>query len=101
MLEPERSARRGAILIVVLGVLTVLALLAITFSTLQATERNIARSYLDTVRARLLAESGVEMAISKISELTAEGRPGHPSIQYWGDNITEIGTPGWAVPLEQ
>src|SRR5437870_2812037 len=101
MLGSKRTTRRGAILIVVMGVLAVLALLATTFATLQNTERNVARCYLDTVRARLLAESGVQAAVARVSELTAAGRPGHVSMQYWGDNLTETGAPGWAVPLER
>jgi hypothetical protein len=100
MLALKRSSRRGAILIVVLGVLAVLALLATTFATLQATERNIAHCYLDTVRARMVAESGVQAAVAKISELAGRGQPGHLSMQYWGNNLTETGAPDWAVPLE-
>ena len=45
------KSRRGAMLIVVLGVLVVLALLATAFATLQTTERQIARNYVDLVRA--------------------------------------------------
>jgi len=60
--------RKGAVLIIVLGVLAVLALLATTFATLQATERNVAHNYLDTVRAKLLAQSGVQDAEAKLRE---------------------------------
>ncbi|RPH38438.1 MAG: hypothetical protein EHM91_13935, partial [Planctomycetota bacterium] len=55
-------------LIIVLGVLAVLALLATTFATLQATERQVAHNYLDTVRAKLLAQSGVQDAEAKLRE---------------------------------
>jgi hypothetical protein len=60
--------RKGAVLIIVLGVLAVLALLATTFATLQATERQVAVNYLDTVRAKLLAQSGVQDAEAKLRE---------------------------------
>jgi len=60
--------RKGAVLIIVLGVLAVLALLAVTFSTLQATERQIAHNYMDTVRAKLLAQSGIQDAEAKLRE---------------------------------
>ncbi len=60
--------RRGAVLIVVLGVLAVLALLGVTFATLQATERQVARNYLDTVRAKLAAQSGVQAAEAQLRE---------------------------------
>jgi hypothetical protein len=58
--------RKGAVLIVVLGVLAVLALLATTFATLQATEKQVARNYLDTVRAKMLAQSGVQSAEAQL-----------------------------------
>ncbi|MBI3099089.1 MAG: hypothetical protein HYY93_12730, partial [Planctomycetes bacterium] len=61
----RRSGRqRASALIVTLGVLTVLALLAFTFSGLSRGERNISRVYVDHVRARILAMSGVEKARS-------------------------------------
>lgn len=59
---------KGAVLIVVLGVLAVLALLGVTFATLQATERQVARNYLDTVRAKLAAQSGVQAAEAQLRE---------------------------------
>jgi hypothetical protein len=60
--------RKGAVLIIVLGVLAVLALLATTFATLQATERQVAQNYLDTVRAKLLAQTGVQEAAARLKE---------------------------------
>ena len=65
--------RAGMALIVVLGVLAVLALLATTFVTLAETERATARNYLDSVRARLVAQSGVEAAIVHLGELLERG----------------------------
>ena len=61
----RRSPRRGAVLIVVLGVLMLLSLLATSFATLQITERQVSRNYLDTVRAKLLAQSGVQDALER------------------------------------
>lgn len=58
--------RRGAVLIVVLGVLAILALLAVTFNSVMGVERSVARSYLDEVRARLIARAGVEHALNRI-----------------------------------
>ncbi|HVR82799.1 MAG TPA: hypothetical protein VMU54_00720, partial [Planctomycetota bacterium] len=62
------SLRKGVVLIIVLGVMAVLALLAVTFSTLQATDRQIAHNYMDTVRAKLLAQSGIQDAEAKLRE---------------------------------
>ncbi len=60
------KATRGAALIVVLGTLAVLALTAVTFTTLAGVERSVSRNYLDHVRARLLAQSGVETALARL-----------------------------------
>ncbi len=59
--------RRGVALLVALGVLVMLALLGAVFATLSGIERSVARNYIDKVRARFLAESGVEMAFGKLS----------------------------------
>jgi hypothetical protein len=87
--------RKGAVLIIVLGVLAVLALLAVTFSTLQGTERQIAHNYMDTVRAKLLAQSGVQDAEAKLREYfpgryfnTVNVRAPKPW-KYWGQDPTE------------
>ena len=71
MSTARSSGRRGVILIVVLGVLAVLALLATAFATLQATERHVARNYEDTVRAKLLAMSGVQHAVARLPNTAA------------------------------
>ena len=60
---------RGAVLIVVLGVLAVLALLATTFATLQGVEQRVAVNYLDTVRAKLIAQSGVNDAVDRLERI--------------------------------
>lgn len=67
------KSRRGLVLIAVLGMLAVLALLAATFATLAAGERTVARNYLDAVRARLVAQSGVEAAVAHLGELLERG----------------------------
>lgn len=95
------SRRRGAVLIVVLGILVVLALLATTFSTLQAVERDVSRNYLDGVRSRLVAQSGIEDAMGRLSVMVARGRFEEPALQYWGANTSEVGAPDWATPLER
>lgn len=92
-------SRRGAVLIVVLGILVVLALLATTFATLQTTEREIARNYLDGVRARLLAQSGLEDAMARLRSIPGRGFD-DPAMQFWGNNLSETGAPDWRTPLE-
>src|SRR5205814_1924058 len=68
IMAKTRRKARGIALIVVLGVLSLLALLAVSFSTLAATERATSRNYLDTVRARLVAQSGIEAGIARLLE---------------------------------
>jgi len=97
--------RRGAVLIVVLGVLALLALLATSFSTLQTVERQVSRNYLDTVRARLIAQSGVEAAVDKLtgviltSPFPDPARPITRSWVYFGDELDESLPPKIDVPL--
>ena len=85
-----RGPRRGVVLILVLGVLTLLSLLAATFASLASVERDVSRNHLDAVRARLLAQSGVETAIARLRGIAslggflddlswAPGEPGRPS----------------------
>ncbi len=58
--------RRGSALVVVLAVLSVTALLGVAFATLSQVERGLSRNYLDAVRARLAARSGVEQVAEQI-----------------------------------
>jgi hypothetical protein len=115
--------RKGAVLIVVLGVLAVLALLGVTFATLQATERQVARNYLDTVRAKLAAQSGIQAAEAQLREYFPnryfEGigttTPLPKPWKFWGDDpsgaevteplpdakIDDATNPSFAVELDQ
>ncbi|MCC6740501.1 MAG: hypothetical protein IT452_15760 [Planctomycetia bacterium] len=62
-----RHARnRGFVILVALGVLGILGLLAAAFATMSRVERSVSSSYVDKVRARLLAQSGVERALAAI-----------------------------------
>ena len=67
------ATRRGVALILVLGVLAVLALLATAFATLAGVERRVSRNYLDGVRARLAAESGIEAAVALLRQRILRG----------------------------
>ncbi|MBI2922323.1 MAG: hypothetical protein HYY18_14820 [Planctomycetes bacterium] len=73
--HPTRD--RGFVLLVALGVLGVLGLLAATFATLSRVERAVSSSYVDKVRAKMLAQSGIERAIASIR--------GRAMIQAWDD----------------
>ena len=91
--------RKGAVLIIVLGVLAILALLATTFATLQATEKRVARNYLDMVRAKLLAQSGAQDATNRLREYfpyryfntdpTKAMQKKPEAWKFWGPDLTE------------
>ncbi|MCE9583881.1 MAG: hypothetical protein K8T20_15470, partial [Planctomycetes bacterium] len=73
----QADRQRGFVLLVALGVLGVLGLLAATVAPLSRVERAGSNSYVDTVRAKMLAQSGVERAIASIR--------GRAMIQSWDD----------------
>jgi hypothetical protein len=63
------ASRRASVLIVALGVLTVLALLAFVFTSLSRVERDVAKSYVDQTKAKMLAQAGIEKACLEIREI--------------------------------
>ena len=58
--------RKGSVLIVALGVMTVLAVLGFVFLTTTRVERAISRNYVDMVRAKMYAQSGLDYAVGQI-----------------------------------
>ncbi|MBI2931034.1 MAG: hypothetical protein HYY16_05235 [Planctomycetes bacterium] len=92
--------RQGAVLVVVLGVLTILALLATTFALIQSTERSVSRSYLDGVRARLLARSGIEDGVARLKDLfpARSFDPANKAWRYYGNSLDET-QPAFDLPL--
>lgn len=62
-------SRRASVLIVALGVLTVLALLAFVFTSLSRVERDVAKSYVDQTKAKMLAQAGIEKACLDIRSI--------------------------------
>lgn len=67
------SSRRGIILVIILGFLLLIALLAVSFASLQIVERKITANYADEVRARLAAQSGVDYATERLSQIVRKG----------------------------
>lgn len=65
-----RRARRrgGAVLIIALGVLTVIAVFAVSFASLLRLEQRAAANVSDATRARLVAEAGLERAQFLLTE---------------------------------
>lgn len=69
---------RGAVLLVALAVLGLLAVFGAAFFTLVHLERTASRNYTDSVRARLLARAGVDRAKAELREVA--GRRAYSSI---------------------
>ncbi len=95
--------RKGTVLIIVLGVLVLLALLAASFATLQSIERRVTHNYTDEVRAKLVAQSGIETAVDRLNQLIYQGwfKDGfkadmffryNPSLQVFFDNASKVST---------
>jgi general secretion pathway protein K len=70
---PIASGRRGIALLSVLWVLTLLALMAATFTRTTRTETSLARNLLDNARAEALADAGVHLAAVKLLEPPGAG----------------------------
>ena len=64
----------------VLTVLTILAILAIVFASLTRVERTVSHNYVDAVRARFLAQSGIEMALTYLPDLESTEQGLSPAI---------------------
>ncbi len=105
--DARRRGRRGAVLIMSLGVLVVLAMLGTVFATISSIERDISRNYVDQIQARMLAESGVQYALAELANplrLDIWGAPRTPPWVYFGNAPVPAGAdPGAynAVPLSQ
>ena len=66
-------ARRGVVMVIVLSVLLMLAMMGVIFVTFQSLEKRVAINYTDDVRAKMLAQSGIESAIGELNRVFAQG----------------------------
>lgn len=82
-----RKPRRGIILVIILGFLILIALLAMSFASLQIVERKVTGNYADEVRARLAAQSGIEFAKDRLTYIFNNGwfRDGFKADRTWVD----------------
>ncbi len=53
----------GYVLVVIIGILTILSLMAITFATLSRIETRATRNYTDSVKCEMVAKAGLEHAL--------------------------------------
>jgi len=71
-MRDKDNARKGVILIVVLAVLVILSLIALVFARLATMERTTSRAYVDLVRAKMYAQSGIHYAVTHTRALLGE-----------------------------
>ncbi len=68
---PRPPAKQGIALIIVIGLLTVLAILALSFAVTMRTERLAARGFADSFRSREVAQSGLAQAMLAVQTVGA------------------------------
>ena len=82
--------RKGLALLIVVGVLGILAVLAAAFVTMAQLERRASRQRLNVTQARLLARSGLEDALARLSGGQAAAYGG----EDWNGNGNPVPDPG-------
>lgn len=75
----------GYILVVIIGILTILSLMTITFSTLSRIEIKATRNYSDSIKCDMVAKAGLEHALYVIRQ----DKFGDDDIAYNNDNGDE------------
>ncbi len=69
----QKRLNRGLALLAVLWILTLLALMAATFTRTSRTEVNLARNAMERFRAETLADAGVHLAAARLQQPIAQG----------------------------
>jgi len=72
--------RKGAVLLVAVGILALLSVFALSFASLVSLERSASRNYIDAVRARLVARAGLQRAIAELRQIARERAYDDPRI---------------------
>lgn len=82
--------RRGVVLLIVLGILALLSALTVSFVQLSNLEKSISRNYVDKTRAWMVAESGVEYAISRLGDMISVEKSStiYEDMQFNGGDYT-------------
>lgn len=89
------SDERGSMLIVALGILALLSIMAVTFVKLMNLERKATTNYVDMVKARLIAEGGLERSLAQLKRSISAEQYSDPNARwiYCGGDVS--------VPLEE
>ena len=59
----DLKKEEGYILVAIIGILTILSLMTITFATLSRIETRATRNYADSVKCEMVAKAGLEHAL--------------------------------------
>ncbi|MEK7865891.1 MAG: pilus assembly PilX N-terminal domain-containing protein [Planctomycetota bacterium] len=86
-MRASANRRSGVVLLFSIAVLALMSLLAVMFTTTSRMERNVSRNYVDDARAKMNAETGLNVAISSLREIAQR--------RAW-DNPNEP----WLFPLD-
>lgn len=87
-------------LIVTLGVLALLSLIAFTFASLANLERRVSRNYVDTARARLLAQSGIDYALFRLRDPATAEEWSRYGGEDWNGDYVSLTSPGADAPTD-
>ncbi|NOG82419.1 MAG: hypothetical protein HND49_01155 [Planctomycetes bacterium] len=79
------KGEEGYILIIIVGVFTILSLMAITFATLSRIETKVTRNYSDSIKCEAVARAGLEHALY----ILRQDKFGDDDIPYNNDNGDE------------
>lgn len=73
---------RGSMLVVALGILTLLSILALTFVSLMRLEQTASTNYVDGVKARLIAEGGLELSMATLKRSAGTEAYSNPNADW-------------------
>ncbi len=62
-MDDLKEKEDGYVLVVIIGILTILSLMAITFATLSRIETRATRNYTDSIKCEMVAKAGLEHAL--------------------------------------
>jgi hypothetical protein len=103
MKDIKQEKMKGVALIVVIGILSLLAIIATYFAINMQLEQKAAANYLNSVKARYIAEAGLEKAIADVRNMVKDY--GYDSLitqidAYTADEVT-FGEGNYSITIER
>jgi type II secretory pathway component PulK len=84
----SKSKKTGFAIILVVVTLALLALLVVTFASITSIEKNVSRNFMDKIRARFVAQSGIEYALERLRDIFPSRFFQDDSWIYFGNDLT-------------